>query len=55
MRLERLRAAYKVAENVNVDYSGMTPEEIKELDDALDIIFTIAREAITKAEEAIKE
>ena len=41
MRLEQLRKAYKLAENVSVDYSGMTPEEIKELDDALDTVFKL--------------
>ena len=50
MRLEALRRAYEIAENVSVDYTGMTPEEIKELDDALDIIFKLAKEAILKAE-----
>ena len=51
MRLEQLRKAYKIAENVSVDYSGMTPEEIKELDDALDTIFKLARTAIERTEE----
>lgn len=51
MRLEQLRKAYKIAENVSVDYSGMTPEDIKELDDALDTVFKLAKEAIERAEE----
>ena len=52
MRLEQLRKAYKIAENVSVDYNGMTPEEIKELDDALDTVFKLAKEAIERAEES---
>ena len=53
MRLEKLRAAYKIAENVSVDYNGMTPQEIKELDDALDTVFTLAKEKIIEAEAEI--
>ncbi len=50
MRLEELRRAYKIARDLSIDYGEKTPEEIKELDNALDIIFKIAKEAITKAE-----
>ena len=50
MRLEALRRAYKIAENVSVDYRDMTPEEVEELDDALDIIFKLARLKIEEAE-----
>ena len=50
MRLEALRRAYKIAENVSVDYKDMTPEEVEELDDALDIIFKLARLKIEEAE-----
>lgn len=53
MRLEQLRKAYKLAENVSVDYDGMTPEEIKELDDALDTVFTLAKQKIIEAEAEI--
>ena len=55
MRLEQLRKAYKIAENVSVDYDGMTPEEIKELDDALDTVFKLARTAIERDEEESEE
>lgn len=50
MRLEQLRKAYKIAKNVSVDYKDMTPEEVEELDDALDIIFKLARLKIEEAE-----
>ena len=53
MRLEALRRAYKIAENVSVNYDGMTPEEIKELDDALDTVFTLAKQKIIEAEAEI--
>lgn len=55
MRLDNLRKAYKIAENVSVDYDGMTPEEIKEIDDALDIIFKLAKTAIERAESEAEE
>ena len=55
MRLEALRRAYKIAENVSVDYDGMTPEEIKELDDALGTVFKLARTAIERDEEESEE
>ena len=51
MRLDCLRKQLKIAENVSVDYSGMTPEEIKELDDSLDTVFKLARTAIERDEE----
>lgn len=51
MRLDCLRKQLKIAENVSVNYDGMTPEEIKELDDALDTVFKLARTAIERAEE----
>ena len=50
MRLEQLRKAYKIAKNVSVDYKDMTPEEVEELDDALDIIFKLERLKIEEAE-----
>lgn len=50
MRLEYLRKAYKLAEDVTVNYEGMTSKQIKELDNALDIVFKIARDAIERAE-----
>ena len=52
MRLNCLRDQLKIAESVSVDYGGMTPEEIKELDDALDTVFKLAMTAIERAEEA---
>lgn len=55
MRLEQLRKAYKLAEGVSVDYDGMTPEEIRQLDDALDIVFKLARDAIERAESEDEE
>ncbi len=50
MRLDMLRSAYKTVENISVDYSDMTPAEVKEIDSALDIILKLAKETITKAE-----
>ena len=40
---EKIRDAIRKSECVDVDYSDMTKEEIKELDDALDLIFACAR------------
>lgn len=51
MRLEYLRKQLKLAKDVSVDYTGKTPEEIKELDDALDTVFKLAENAIERAEE----
>ena len=51
MRLDCLRKQLKITENVSVNYDGMTPEEIKELDDALDTVFKLARTAIERDEE----
>lgn len=53
MRLEELRRAYKIARDLSIDYGEKTPEEIKELDDALDIVFTLAKEKIIEAEAEI--
>ena len=56
MRLEALRRAYKIAyEELSVDYGDKTPEEIKELDDALDTVFTLAKEKIIEAEAEIEK
>lgn len=41
--IKRLRKAIRIAECVAVDYSGMTQDEINEMDDALDVIFRCAR------------
>lgn len=38
-----IKEAIKKAECVDVDYGSRTPEEIEELDEALDIIFASAR------------
>lgn len=54
MRLESLRKAYKIAQDISVDYTGKTPEEIKEIDDALDTVFTLAKKKIIEAEEEIE-
>lgn len=54
MRLESLRKAYKIAQDISVDYTDKTPEEIKELDDALDTVFTLAKQKIIEAEEEIE-
>ena len=40
---EKIREAIRKAECVEFDHSGMSDQEIKELDDALDLIFTCAR------------
>ena len=51
MRLEALRRAVKLVEdNLNIDYGDMTPEEIKDLDNALDTILKLCRLAIENAE-----
>lgn len=55
MRLEQLRNAYKIAENISVDYFGMSPAEIKEFDDALDIVLKLAKTAIERAEAEAEE
>lgn len=41
--IKRLRKAIKIAECVDVDYSGMSNDEINDLDASLDLIFKIAR------------
>jgi len=38
-----LYKAIKTAENMSVDYTGMTEEEVTELDDAIEQIFAAAR------------
>lgn len=38
-----LKEAIKKSECVDVDYGDRTPEEIKELDEALDVVFSVAR------------
>lgn len=38
-----LREALKIAECVEIDYSGMTEEEVEELDTAIDKIFEAAK------------
>lgn len=39
-----IKDAIRIAECVAVDYSGMTEDEVKEMDEALDLIFRCARE-----------
>ncbi|WP_407461649.1 hypothetical protein [Methanobrevibacter sp.] len=46
-----IKDAIKIAECVEVDYSGMTEEEIEQMDNALDVIFKCARD---KAKEEAK-
>lgn len=53
-----LEDALKIAECIDVDYGNKTKEEIKEIDDSLDIIFSIAREKLkelSKAPELLSE
>lgn len=38
-----LKEAIKKSECVDIDYGDRTPEEIKELDEALDVVFAVAR------------
>ena len=40
---ELIRNAIKRAECIEIDYSGMSSDEVQELDDALDLIFACAR------------
>lgn len=40
---ELIRNAIKRAECMEIDYSGMSSDEVQELDDALDLIFACAR------------
>ena len=40
---ELIRKAIKRAECIEIDYSGMSSDEVQELDDALDLIFACAR------------
>lgn len=40
---ERIRDAIRKSECVEIDYSGMSSDEVQELDDALDLIFACAR------------
>ena len=40
---ELIRKAIKRAECMEIDYSGMSSDEVQELDDALDLIFACAR------------
>lgn len=39
-----IKDAIRIAECVEIDYSGMTENEVKEMDEALDVIFSCARE-----------
>lgn len=41
--IKRLRKAIRIAECVAVDYSGMSNDEVNDLDASLDLIFKIAR------------
>lgn len=51
MRLEALRRAVKTVEdNLTIDYSGMSPEEIEDLDRSVDVILKLCRLAIINGE-----
>ena len=44
LKAERVKKAIKKAECFEIDYSGMTEDEVYELDCALDTVFQAAKE-----------